>query len=99
MDSKQAKELVKKLIDIAYEAGFQHNSKMIWNCRESNMILGDEIIHHLTSRSSRAAECCVLCGRFRKGKCGLDLDLKRKFTPPRYDEVYFRGQKELLDNN
>lgn len=23
----------------------------------------------------------------------------RKFTKPRYDEIYYRGQKELLDNN
>ena len=50
MDVKTAKALVKNLIDVAYEAGMQHNSTMIWNTQNNAMNIGDEIVRHLTHK-------------------------------------------------
>lgn len=52
---------------------------------------------------------CDMVGVFidEKGMCGAMfpaiphqlITKHKKFTPPRYDEVYYKGQQELLDNN
>lgn len=52
MNEKDAKILVRQLIDVAYEAGVQHNSEMIWNCRENTMSLGNKMVRHLINKSS-----------------------------------------------
>lgn len=78
MDEKDAKALVKKLTDVAYEAGFQHNSKMIWNCRENTISLGDEIVRHLTTPSPQpdAGENCFFWGG--RGCRNIRLDVAWK---------------------
>ncbi len=63
MDEKDANALVKKLIDVAYEAGFQHNSNLRWNCQYNTMDIGNEIIRHLTSKSSQPPTVCAHCGQ------------------------------------
>jgi len=65
MDEKKAKQLIKKLSDAAFIAGqYSANPKSIMFLSESEkaISLGNEVVRHLTSRSSRAAYDCEKFG-------------------------------------
>jgi len=71
MDKKDAKALVKKLTLSAYVVGQHSNNteSLMFKSEEKKALkLGDEIVHHLTSHSSRAAGACAHCWRFSEIK-------------------------------
>lgn len=66
MDEKQARKLITKLVNAAYEAGMHSvNPESLyvkfWKGKAESMV--EELVHHLTSRSSRAADSCPKCGK------------------------------------
>jgi len=82
MDEKKAKALVNKLIDIAYEAGYQHNSDMAWNSKHNVLYIGDEIVRHLTTRPSRAAGACADWKSCLSAMAGCAKSCPRYRSPP-----------------
>ena len=71
MDKNDAKNLIRRLIDAAYEAGMYHNSTMRENWQKRVIKIGDKISRHLLSKSSRGDNARCVCP-----KCGQPHDPK-----------------------
>ncbi len=86
MNKEDAKALVRNLIDVAYEAGVQHNSQKTWNSRKNALELGDEIIRHLTSHLGKAADACACNdgGLFDFGNNNICINCGGTVPPPAY---------------
>jgi len=85
MDEIQAKKLIKKMLQAAYMAGkhgVNTNSLLAISNEKKAIDLGDEIVRHLTSSSSRAAGAEASWAETALSGIVTQMKADRKKPPP-----------------
>ena len=90
MDENQAKNLVIKLTNAAYEAGMHHHSTMKKHWQEKAEELGEEIVGHLSTNSSKKLLTLIelnltkLGRQYKSGQAVLISDALEALTEVRH---------------